>query len=133
MEAPPGTSLANIHSGSAVSPDGRHIVFSAGASGGPASLWLRRLGSIDAQLLAGTEGASAPVWSPDGRSIAFMAEKKLKRLDLAGGPPVTLADVPRADPNHPGAWSRDGTILFGCSCGLDSVSSSGGAVTTLRK
>ena len=133
MEAPPGTSFANIHSGSAVSPDGRHIVFSAGASGGPASLWLRRLGTIDAQLLAGTEGASAPVWSPDGRSIAFMAEKKLKRLDLAGGPAVTLADVPRADPNHPGAWSRDGTILFGCSCGLDSVSSSGGAVTTLRK
>ena len=70
MEAPPGTSLANIHSGSAVSPDGQHIVLSAGADRGaspdgpPASLWLRRLGSAETRMLPGTEGGTAPVWSP---------------------------------------------------------------------
>ena len=133
VDAPPGTTLANVHSGSAVSPDGSSIVFSAGASGAAPSLWLRHLGSIGARQLPGTEGATAPVWSPDGRSIAFMAERKLKRLDLAGGPPVTLADVPRADPNQPAAWSPNGIILFGCPCGLDSVPASGGPVTTLRK
>ena len=135
VEAPPGTSLANLHTGSAVSPDGQHFVLSAmPTGGGPASLWLRRLGSTEAQRLPGTEGGTAPVWSPDGQSIAFMAERKLKRIDLAGNAPVvTLADVPRADPNNPGAWNRAGDILFGCSCGLDRVSASGGAVTTLRK
>ena len=133
LDAPPGTALANVHSGSAVSPDGEFIVFSAGAPGAPPVLWLRRLSALDARQLTGTEGATAPVWSPDGRSIAFMAERKLKRLDLAGGAPVTLADVPRADPNQPAAWSPKGTILFGCPCGLDSVPASGGPVTTLRK
>ena len=133
IEAPTGTTLANIHSGSAVSPDGQYLVFSAGAAGGPASLWLRELKSMEARQLPGTERATSPVWSPDGKSIAFMADKQLKRLDLAGGPVVTLADVPRADPNQPGAWSRDGVIVFGCSCGLDRVSASGGAVTTIRK
>jgi Tol biopolymer transport system component len=133
IEAPPGTTLANIHSGSAVSPDGQYVVFSAGAAGGSASLWLRELRSMEARLLPGTERATSPVWSPDGKSIAFMADKQLKRLDLAGAPVVTLAEVPRADPNQPGAWNPDGVIVFGCPCGLDRVSASGGAVTPIRK
>ena len=132
IEPPAGTVFANIQSGSAVSPDGQHIVFSAGTAGKPASLWLRRLATMNAEMLAGTQGATSPVWSPDGKSIAFMAERKLKRLDLSGGPAVTLADVPNADPNQPGAWSKDGVILFGCACGLESVKASGGPVTRLR-
>jgi Tol biopolymer transport system component len=135
IDPPPGTSLANIHSASALSPDGRRIVFSASTGNVrdvPPLLWIRELDSIDARPLAGTEGATAPTWSPDGRSIAYMAQRLLMRLDLAGGPPVKLADVPRADPNQPVAWSKDGVILFGCPCGLDSAPATGGAVTSIR-
>jgi eukaryotic-like serine/threonine-protein kinase len=133
IDAPPNTVLANLYAGSAVSPDGQSVVLTAGVAGKPATLWLRRLDSLAARALPGTEGASAPVWSPDGQSIAFMAQRKLKRLDLDSDTPVTLADVPRADPNHPGAWSPTGLIVFGCPCGLDTVPASGGPSTLIRK
>ena len=92
----------------AVSPDGSKVVF-AGTSGGQSMLWLRSLDSPVARPLAGTERGSQPFWSPDGRAIGFFADAKLKRLDLVGGSPRTLAPggVPLG-----GAWNSDGTILF---------------------
>jgi eukaryotic-like serine/threonine-protein kinase len=132
VDAPAGTSFAGVQTGVAVSPDGRQVVFRAAQEGSPPMLWLRQLGSLDAQTLAGTEGAAAVAWSPDGRSLVFMADKKLKRLDLGAGAPVTLADIPRADPNLAPSWSRNGVILLGCPWGLDTVPAAGGAVTTVR-
>src|SRR5262249_44858052 len=57
----------------------------------------------------GTDDADQPFWSPDSRHVGFFAEGKLKKIDIAGGPPVTLgaAKSPRG-----GAWNRDGVILF---------------------
>src|SRR5206468_3355451 len=75
----------------ALSPDGRYIVFVASADG-PQRLWLRALDKTDAQPLVGTEGANYPFWSPDSRSIAYTAAGKLNRIDIAGGPPQTLAN-----------------------------------------
>jgi hypothetical protein len=70
---------------------------------------LRPLDAEVAQPLLGTDGAVSPFWSPDSRSIAFFAGQKLKRLELPGGTPRTLADAPS---NRGGTWGRDGTILF---------------------
>ena len=70
----------------ALSPAGRQIVFVA-AGDGASRLWLRSLATTDAQPLAGTEGATNPFWSPDGRSLGFFAGTALKRLDLGGGAP----------------------------------------------
>src|SRR5262249_52693503 len=71
----------------ALSPDGRLIVFRARAADGTNQLWVRSLDSPTAQPLVGTDNAQFPFWSPDSRSVAFMAEGKLKRLDVTGGPP----------------------------------------------
>jgi len=57
----------------ALSPDGRQIVFVASGDGA-ARLWLRSLAATTAQPLTGTEGATAPFWSPDGRSIGFFIQ-----------------------------------------------------------
>ena len=78
----------------ALSPDGRQIVFVASGDGA-SRLWLRSLATTTAQPLAGTEGATFPFWSPDSRSIGFFAGGALKRLDLGGGAPQTLAPVTR--------------------------------------
>ncbi len=93
----------------ALSPDGRSLVFVA--SGDSASrLWLRPLDRTEARPLAGTEGATAPFWSPDSRSIGFFAAAKLLRLDTAGGGPQVLANT--SGTGLGGSWSADGMILF---------------------
>jgi serine/threonine protein kinase len=109
----------------ALSPDGRYIVFVASGNG-LQRLWLRALDKTEAQAMAGTEGADYPFWSPDSRSIGFFATRKLKRIDIAGGSPQTLADSPVS--NRGGTWNADGVILFSASLQspLLRISASGG-------
>jgi serine/threonine protein kinase len=92
----------------AVSPDGRTIVYVAESDTG-SRLWLRALNSTSAQSLAGTEGAALPFWSPDGRSIGFYADRKLKRIDLDGSSVHVLAS---AAAGRGGSWGEDGTIIY---------------------
>jgi eukaryotic-like serine/threonine-protein kinase len=116
----------------ALSPDGRQIVFVANGDG-PPRLWLRSLASATAQPLAGTEGATAPFWSPDSHSIGFLAASSLKRLDLRGGQPQILAAA-RHVHFGAGTWNSDGVILFpGITGSLDSVAATGGNVTAAVK
>jgi hypothetical protein len=118
----------------ALSPDGRQIAFVASGDGA-SRLWLRSLAATTAQPLAGTEGAAIPFWSPDSRSVGFFAEAKLKRLDIGGGAPQTLAAATGA---FGGTWNTAGVILFtpGPISPLFRVPASGGqavAVTTLDR
>ena len=115
----------------AISPDGRYVVFVAGA---PSAfhIWLRPLASGEARRIEGTEGSRFPFWSPDSQFIGFVAGAKLKKVAIAGGPPIELAD---GKAGTGGSWNRDNVILFGSSgSGLSRVSGAGGvpsAVTTL--
>ena len=92
----------------AISPDGQRIVFVA-TEEGRSRLSLRSLDSVSARLLTGTEGASWPFWSPDGRSVGFFADGKLKRIDVDGGQLQSLTDAPTG---RGASWNRDGTIIF---------------------
>jgi Tol biopolymer transport system component/tRNA A-37 threonylcarbamoyl transferase component Bud32 len=109
----------------ALSPDGTQIAFVANQDRVPV-LWIRALDAIENRTLPGTEGASAPFWSPDGRTIGFFAGDKLKRIDIAGGTPLVIADVPNA---RGGAWNSDGVILFvpGVTAPITRVPARGGA------
>ena len=87
-----------------------------------------------AQPLGGTDGANAPFWAPDGRSVGFQAAGKLRTVSLDGAAPRALTDL-AFDVSH-GAWSSDGVILFSRGAGgsLFSVPAAGGPakqVTTL--
>jgi Tol biopolymer transport system component/predicted Ser/Thr protein kinase len=107
------------------SPDGQQIAFVAVSAEGKTLLWVHSLDTLAAQSLAGTEGASAPFWSPDSRTLGFFAGGKLKKIDVSGGPPITLCDAPD---NRGGTWNRDGLILFAPrnTSVLQKVSASGG-------
>jgi eukaryotic-like serine/threonine-protein kinase len=97
----------------ALSPDGRQVVFVAPGDGA-SRLWRRSLATTTAQPLAGTEGAQYPFWSPDSRAVAFFADSQLKRIDLGGGAPQTVAPASSA---RGGTWSADGVILFAPGAG----------------
>jgi Tol biopolymer transport system component len=110
----------------AVSPDGRYLTFSAVGPEGKRMLWLRPLDALHATVIGGTEGASAPFWSPDSQQIAFFAARNLTRVKITGGAPEKICDA-EASPGG-GAWNRDGWILFSPSLadGLYKVPAAGG-------
>jgi Tol biopolymer transport system component len=116
----------------ALSPDGTRLVFAANAVGAQPNLWVRRLDGLQAELIPGTEEAQFPFWSPDGQSLAFFADGKLKKVDLSGGPVVTICEAERG---VGGTWGRDGTILFTPtpSSPLLRVPSSGGKPVPVTK
>ncbi len=107
----------------ALSPDGRRLAFIAADTDGRTKVWVRSLDSTVAQSVKGTEAAGRVFWSPDGRFLAFMADGRLKKIDVAGGPPQTISDSGPAR----GDWNRDGTILFNATGNgpLSSVSATG--------
>ncbi|MGO9127469.1 MAG: protein kinase domain-containing protein [Terriglobales bacterium] len=117
-----------------LSPDGTYVAFTA-ASGGlqsKTSLWIRSMDKLEAQMLAGTEGATFPFWSSDGRSLGFFADGKLKTIDLSGGAPLALCD---ASFGRGGAWGRDGVIVFtpDTQKSLVRISAAGGTPTEVTK
>ena len=69
----------------AISPDGSHLTFSAVGPEGVRMLWLRPLDALRNTPVPGTEGASSPFWSPDGKYIGFFANNLLKKVAIDGG------------------------------------------------
>jgi eukaryotic-like serine/threonine-protein kinase len=118
--------------GSAISPDGTMLAYVAPDASGFDVLWVRRLSDMHARALPGTGGAFLPFWSPDSRSLGFFADQSLKRIDLRGGAPRTLAAAPYG---FGGSWSPDDVILFAPNfrSPLQLVSADGGETRTATR
>jgi Tol biopolymer transport system component len=115
-----------------VSPDGRVLAFAASDTQGKTTLWVRELNGLHARTLAGTDGATFPFWSPDGRSLGYFAGGKLKTVLLEGGAPTEVCDAPAG---RGGTWNAQGTILFApqFESALYRVAASGGTPSPVTK
>jgi hypothetical protein len=125
-----------------LSPDGSRIALAA-HSEGQSHLYVRPLNALEVARLPGTENASFPFWSFDGRRVGFVADGRLKVVDLLGGPAQVLCDIPALagsrwfnetvlNTGFRGAtWSRDGVILFSSLGRLFRAAASGGAPVAL--
>jgi Tol biopolymer transport system component len=118
----------------ALSPDGRRLAMVAFSD--PANknvIWIHSVGGRGATVVPGTEGAFYPFWAPNGRSIGFFADGKLKTIDVASGTSAqVLADAPFG---RGGSWNAAGVILFTPDAwsGLYRVPSSGGTPVAVTK
>ena len=98
----------------AFSPDGRAIVY--GGAGGPAGrqLYYRRLDELEAHALPGTEEASTPFISSDGKFVGFTKALSLYTVPVTGGTPRVITDGNYRSPS----WAADGTMYLGTTRGL---------------
>jgi len=118
----------------ALSPDGKTLALVAYSEQANKNvIWIHPVGGRGATVLLGTEGAFYPFWSPNGRSLGFFADGKLKTIDAAAGRSAqVLADAPFG---RGGSWNRDGVILFTPDAwsGLFRIPSSGGTPLAVTK
>jgi Tol biopolymer transport system component len=126
IELPAGLQIDAVISSLELSPDGRSLALAAPGIDGKQPMYLRSLDVTAMQPLAGTEGATYPFWSPDGKSIAFFADGKLRRMEATGGAIQTICDAAQG---RGGTWGPDGTIVFAPTLfsPLWRVSASGGS------
>ncbi len=128
--------VTNFGSNIAISPDGKRFVYT-GANDDGVQLWLRERNRLEAQPIAGGEGAHQPFFSPDGNRVAFITgPRALRIVSLSGEPPVTLVDsgIVRGG----GTWADDGYLYFvaglggqGVVDGLSRMPATGGPIETV--
>jgi eukaryotic-like serine/threonine-protein kinase len=128
----PGTIVTtNMGPPFALAPDGRTLVAVITDAAGTRCLWLRRFDSLSWQRLEGTEDARRPFWSPDGRTIGFFTQDRLKRVSGFGGDVQTICNT-QSGWVAGGTWGRDDVIVFATENNtLHRVPAAGGAPTPL--
>jgi len=105
------------------SPDGTSLAYVANQH-----IYLRRLESLDAVEVPGTEGGMNPFFSPDGKWLGFIIPGQIKKVPVAGGTATTIYSGDSVGVS----WGPDNTILIGgIYAGILKVSSDGGTPTVL--
>ena len=134
---PPTHALASsVAQDVVISPGGRLIVYVADLEG-RTQLAARAIDELDARLIAGTDGANSPFFSPDGLWIGFFTNVgggggELRKVSISGGAPIPLCKYAG---NAAGAsWGSDNSIVFATTdltTGLFRVPAGGGEPAVL--
>jgi serine/threonine protein kinase/Tol biopolymer transport system component len=130
VDMPPPPNLAQAMP-VALSPDGRMVASIGRNQSGQSQIWIRQLQAASASPVPGTEGAGGMQWSPDGRSLVFLGDQKVRRIDVSGGNLQVLAE----SDGFGMSWGASGAVLFtrGNSSPISLVSSSGGPVREVTR
>ncbi|OGT92145.1 MAG: hypothetical protein A2083_00505 [Gemmatimonadetes bacterium GWC2_71_9] len=115
----------------AVSPDGRYVAYEGAQSAAGVHAYVRERDQLMGRRLEGTLRARNLFVSPDGQWLGFTAGQTLRKAPVAGGAPVTIAELPVR--LHGAAWTGDNTIVLAMpdSGGLFRVSADGGPLERL--
>jgi Tol biopolymer transport system component/predicted Ser/Thr protein kinase len=116
----------------AISPDGSRIAVTARGSDGTVRLYTRLLSESRLTPVTGSENGSTPFFSPDGQSIGFGADGKIKRASVHGSGATVVCDAPAP---RGASWGDDGYIVFtpSAASGLLRVPATGGSPVELTK
>jgi Tol biopolymer transport system component len=98
-----------------LSPDGRRVAVGVGASVGGLNIWVKQLDKGPFTRLTFGGQDRRPVWSPDGRVVAFVRDTLSTAIVVVrpadgSGPDRRLARIDRQIQEV--AWSRDGRWLL---------------------
>jgi serine/threonine-protein kinase len=96
----------------AISPDGSMLAF-VGERDRVDQLYLRRFGQLQAVPLV-TGSVNEPFFSPDGQWVGFfsLADRKLKKVPVAGGSAVAICDIHGAHHPRGASWGDDDYVVF---------------------
>jgi len=94
----------------AISPLGDSLVVRSREPGGEVMLRVRPLDSLESRSIPGSQSGWLPLYSPDGRRIAFFALGEIRVASVSGGEARTVANTEGGFTG--GTWMDDGSILF---------------------
>jgi hypothetical protein len=88
----------------ALSADGSTVVF-VGTANGISRLYVRRRDDTAIKPINGTEGASSPAFCPDGKWIAFLADRTFKKATVDG----QVTTILKVDDARGISWASEDT------------------------
>ncbi len=112
--APIDTTWTGHFASMAISPDGRRLAVEAGTGSGGLNIWIKQLERGPFTRLSFGGGDRRPVWSPDGRTVAFIRDtlgSSLVAARFADGSRPDTVMVHLSEPVQEFDWSRDGRWL----------------------
>jgi len=116
----------NIGMWSAISADGKHIVY----QGVDGVLYRKDINQLEDEPLA--EHGYKQFFSPDGRWLCYQAEwMTLYKVSIEGGTPISLFKLPNT--LRGGFWSEDNNIIFATVDSLYKVASDGSNLHVIAK